>query len=209
MLGWGERVDGMRWRLEGSYFEACSCRLVCSCSNPRDGRATHERCELVAVFRVDRGDVHGVDVCDLTVVLVVDAPAVIREGGWRVGIFVDDTASDAQADALVAVFSGELGGPVAAVLAPLVGERLGVVRAPIVVIDQGWSRTIRVGGAIALEVADVVPFGPRPPGVAADQAIFEVDSDVMVAYATRSRINAFGISYEARSGFSAPFAWAG
>jgi hypothetical protein len=198
----------MLFRLEGSYFEACSCDLVCSCSNPRDGRATHDRCEMVAVFRIERGEVQGIDVRNLTVVLVVDAPAVMREGGWRVGMFVDAAASDAQAEALIAVFSGELGGPAATVLAPLVGERIGVARAPIFVIDQGWSRTIRVGGAIALEVADVVPFGPRSAGPATDQPIFEVDPDVMVAYATRSRINAFGISYAATSGFSAPFAWA-
>lgn len=49
----------------------------------------------------------------------------MTEGNWRIGVFVEENATDEQADKLVGVFSGQLGGPMAA-LGPLVGEMLGV-----------------------------------------------------------------------------------
>jgi hypothetical protein len=60
----------------------------------------------------------------------------MTEGNWRLGVFVDDRATDDQADKLVQVFGGQLGGPMAA-LAPLVGEMLGVERAKIDVQHDG------------------------------------------------------------------------
>lgn len=41
--------------------------------------------------------------------LVADTPKVMTDGNWRVGVFIDDAASDAAFDALVQVFSGQLG----------------------------------------------------------------------------------------------------
>ena len=73
-------------------------------------------------------------------------------------MFVDERASDEQADKLVQVFSGQLGGPMAG-LAPLVGEMLGVERAAIEVHDDGLRHSVRVGDAIDFEIEDIVPFG--------------------------------------------------
>ena len=39
----------------------------------------------------------------------------MTEGNWRVGVFVDEQASDEQFDKLVKVFSGQLGGPMGSV----------------------------------------------------------------------------------------------
>ena len=74
------------------------------------------------------------------------------------GVFVDDQATDEQFDKLVKVFSGQLGGPMAA-LAPLVGEVLGVERAAIEVDDDGLRHSVRVGDVIDFEIEDIVPFG--------------------------------------------------
>ena len=51
-----------------------------------------------------------------------------------------------------------LGGPMAA-LGPLIGENLGLQRAPIEVRDDGLSHSVRIGDAIGFDVEDVVPFG--------------------------------------------------
>ena len=82
----------------------------------------------------------------------------MTEGNWRLGVFVDDQASDEQFDKLVEVFSGQLGGPMAA-LAPLVGEMLGVERAAIEISDDGLRHSVRVGDGIDFEIEDIVPFG--------------------------------------------------
>jgi hypothetical protein len=60
----------------------------------------------------------------------------MTDGNWRVGVFVDDGATEDQFDKLVQVFSGQLGGPMAG-LAPLIGEMLGVERATIDVDEDG------------------------------------------------------------------------
>jgi hypothetical protein len=112
-------------------------------------------------------------------------------------------------DKLARVFGGQLGGPMAG-LAPLVGEMLGVERAAIEVGEDGLRHSVRVGDAIDFEVEDIVPFGldnGRP--VRFDGMFHPVGSNLTMAGARRSRINAFGISYEGKTGLSASeFSWA-
>ena len=71
---------------------------------------------------------------------------------------MDDRASDEQLDALVNAFSGKLGGPLAD-LAQLIGEQLGVVRAPITHEVVEGRGTLRVGDDTV--VAEMEPYrGP-------------------------------------------------
>jgi hypothetical protein len=143
------------------------------------------------------------------VAVIIDTPKVMTEGNWRLGAFVDDKASDEQFDKLVQVYSGQLGGPMAA-LAPLVGEMLGVERAAIEVDDDGLRHSVRVGKAIDFEIEDIVPFGVetgRP--VRFDGMFHPAGSNLTMAEAKRSRINAFGIQYEGKTGLStSEFSWA-
>ncbi len=90
--------------------------------------------------------------------LIADTPKVMTDGNWRLGVYVDDGASDEQFDQLVKVFGGQLGGPMGA-LAPLVGEVVGVERAAIDVTDDGLLHSVRVGDTIDFEIEDIVPFG--------------------------------------------------
>jgi hypothetical protein len=123
-------------------------------------------------------------------------------------MFVDDGASDDQVDKLTAVFGGQKGGPMGA-LAPLVGEVLGVERAPIQVVEDGLRHSVRIGDAIDFEVEDIVPFGIETGEPARLTGVFHpVASELTAAEATRSQISAFGIEYEGKTGLSAPFAWA-
>src|ERR1700716_3851717 len=148
----------MSWKLEGSYFETCSCDVVCPCTASLALGATHERCRVTLVFNVKDGDVDGTDVSGLSVAAVADTPKVMSDGNWRLGLFIDAAASDEQAEKLGAVFSGALGGPMQA-LGGLIGENLGVERAPIEVRNDGLRHSVRIGDAVDLEIEDVVPFG--------------------------------------------------
>jgi hypothetical protein len=199
----------MSWNLEGSYFETCSCNVVCPCTASLALGATHERCRVTLVFNVKRGDVEGTDVSGLAVAAVADTPKVMSDGNWRLGVFIDGAASDEQAEKLGAVFSGALGGPMEA-LGPLVGENLGVERASIEVQESGLRHSVRIGDAIDFEVEDVVPFGSPTGEPAKLTGIFHpAASELTVAHATRSKIDAFGIQYEGNAAFStSQFSWA-
>ena len=165
----------MSWNLKGSYVETCSCELMCPCNLSFDHGATYDFCRVTLVFNIREGEIEGTDVGGLKVAAIADTPKVMTEGNWRLGMFIDDTATDEQAEKLTAVFGGQLGGPMGA-LAPLVGEVLGV--------ETG--RPVRFDGMF------------HPAG-----------SNLTMAEATHSRINAFGIEYEGKTGLStSEFAWA-
>jgi hypothetical protein len=199
----------MAWQIEGTYFETCSCEVVCPCTASLALGASYDRCRVTLVFHLTSGDVEGTDVGGLTVVALADTPKVMTDGGWRLGVFIDAAASDEQAEKLGAVFGGQLGGPMEA-LGPLIGENLGVERAPIDVTEDGLTHSVRIGDAVDFEIEDVVPFGVETGEPARLVGIFHpAGSELTVSRATRSQINAFGISYEGKSGFSnSSFAWA-
>jgi hypothetical protein len=163
----------------------------------------------VLVFDVKDGEVEGVDVSGLTVAAVAETPKVMTEGNWRLGVFIDAAASDEQAEKLGGVFSGALGGPMEA-LGPLIGETLGVERAPIEVREDGLKHSVKIGDAVDFEIEDIVSFGVESRQPARLVGIFHpAGPDLAIAHATRSRIDAFGISYEGKSAFSrSEFAWA-
>jgi hypothetical protein len=199
----------MAWNLDGTYFETCSCDVICPCTASMALGATHDRCRVTLVFHVVSGDVEGTDVSGLTVAAIADTPKVMTEGNWRLGVFIDDAASDEQAEKLGAVFGGQLGGPMEAI-GPLVGENLGVERAPIEVREDGLRHSVKIGDAIDFEVEDVVPFGVESGEPARLTGIFHpAGSELTISKATRSSINAFGIEYDGDAGFSnSSFSWA-
>jgi hypothetical protein len=199
----------MSWNLTGSYVETCSCELMCPCNMSLDHGATYDFCRVTLVFDIRRGEVEGTDIAGRRVVLIADTPKVMTDGNWRLGLYVDDGASEEQFDQLVRVFGGQLGGPMGA-LTPLVGELLGVERAAIEVADDGLVHHVRVADTIDFEIEDIVPFGVETGEPVRFQGMFHpVGSDLTMAEARRSRIDAFGISYEGRTGLSkSEFSWA-
>jgi hypothetical protein len=181
---------------------------MCPCNFSFDHGATYDYCRATLVFNISKGEIEGTDVGGRTLALIADTPKVMTEGNWRVGLFVDDGSSDEQMEKLTGVFAGQMGGPMAG-LAPLIGEVLGVERAPIEVVEEGLNHSVRIGDAIDFEVEDIVSFGIETGQPARITGIFHpAGSDLIAAEATRSKINAFGIEYEGKSGLSSPFAWA-
>jgi len=174
-----------------------------------DHGATYDFCRVSLVFNIKEGQVDGTPIAGRRVVMVADTPKVMTEGNWRVGVFIDNDASDEQFEKLVQVFSGHLGGPMAA-LGPLVGEMLGAERAQIEVADDGLRHRVTVADKIDFEIEDIVPFGVETGEPVRFSGMFHpVGSNLTMAEAKRSKINAFGISYEGKTGLStSEFTWA-
>ncbi|MPV88277.1 DUF1326 domain-containing protein [Georgenia ruanii] len=198
----------MAWELSGTYFEHCPCGMVCPCTTSGlTLPATVERCTVVLAFHIDAGTIDGVDVAGRTAVVVADAPRLMSEGGWKVGLYVDDGATDEQFAGLGAVFSGQRGGLWAAV-AGLVGEMLGAERVPITYADEGRTHRVRVGDAIDMEIEDWVL--PNADEVATLTGMTFPAPVLTMARSTRSHVDAFGVRMDSpgTNGHSAPFAWA-
>jgi hypothetical protein len=149
-------------------------------------------------------------VSDLSVVLVVDSPRQMSEGNWRVGMFMDDRASDEQAEKLGGIFSGQMGGPLAN-LVPLISENLGMEVASIEHIDDGLRHRVRVGNAIDVEIEDLVsPFDPDGPLPKLTETKHPANSELTPARTLSGRVQGLGIDFsgEGKSGLSTPFSWA-
>jgi hypothetical protein len=129
--------------LEGTLLEACDCGVLCPCwigADPDNGT-----CDAFNAYHFDRGTIGGVDVSGLSYVRVVKIPGnVLTPGSWKQVVFIDEKASDEQAQAMIDAYDGKLGGPLAD-LAGLIGETIAVERAPIIheVIDG--HGTLKVG----------------------------------------------------------------
>jgi hypothetical protein len=135
----------MAWRIAGSYVATCSCNLICPC--PVDGPPTSEdgQCRGFLVFSVKEGSLEGTDVSGVNVALYNLFPSNLTAGNWKVGLVIDDGASDAQASALERIFKGEVGGPFGE-MAGLFGEFLGTERDSVTYSD-GDSPSASIGSS--------------------------------------------------------------
>jgi hypothetical protein len=138
------------YKLQGSLLEACSCKVLCPCWIGED--PDHGTCDSFNAYRLESGEIGGVDVSGLSAVAVNRIPGnVLTPGSWRQVLFIDDRADDIQFEAIRAAFQGELGGPLAD-LAGLVGERLGVERARIRHETREGKGVLEIGESVASEM---------------------------------------------------------
>jgi len=68
-----EKGVDVSWSLKGSYFETCSCDLMCPCNFSFDHGATYDYCRVTLVFNVAEGDVEETDVSGRTVAVTREA----------------------------------------------------------------------------------------------------------------------------------------
>lgn len=142
----------MAYTLEGRLLEVCTCKTLCPCWVGED--PDFGTCEGTLAWHFDKGNIDGVDVSGLTFALLCHIPGNILKGNWRVVAYVDHKATEAQQAAILSVYTGKKGGPVAD-LAKLVGEVVDVERVPFTFdVEKGKGR-LRIGNMIT---ADLEPF---------------------------------------------------
>ena len=132
----------MSYKLEGRLLEVCNCRVLCPCWIGED--PDFGTCNTIVCWHFDKGEIDGVDVAGTTVALVAHIPGNILEGNWRAAVYIADHATKEQEEALLSVYTGKQGGPVAE-LVQLVGEVVSVEREPIEFKVQEGKGTVRIG----------------------------------------------------------------
>jgi hypothetical protein len=139
----------MAYTLEGSLLEVCDCDVLCPCwigEDPDNGT-----CQASLAYHFDKGTIDGVDVAGLTLGATSFIPGNVLAGNWRACLYIDDRATPAQEKALIDVFTGKLGGPLAD-MAKLIGEVLEVKRAPITFTVHEGKGTYRIGQLVQAEM---------------------------------------------------------
>jgi len=136
----------LAYDLTGEFLELCDCHTVCPCwvNLP----PTDNRCTGAFAWSITAGQIDGVDVAGIRVVSVSFHSGHRDTGGQEVYLFVADTASDEQYRRLVAVFTGQAGGPLGE-LGTLMGVLRGAERAAIDVASTGRYATLTVDHRIS------------------------------------------------------------
>jgi len=132
----------MAYELEGRLLEVCNCQVLCPCwigEDPDPGT-----CDTIVAYHFDKGKIEGVDVSNRTVAIIAHLPGNILKGNWRVAVYIDDRTTPQQQEAILKVYTGKLGGPVAEIV-KLIGEVVTVERTKIAFEVHGGSGTISIG----------------------------------------------------------------
>lgn len=201
------------WQISGQYMETCNCAMLCPCiTSNLAGRPTEGDCKAAVAMRIDKGSKDGVALDGLAFIVMLHSPGAMGDGNITVGLIIDESASEQQADAISAIATGAVGGPMAA-LGPLVGKVAGIERRPIEFKVDGLNRVVRAGDLVD-QACEGLPSVSNPgEAIGVDNTAHPVNSRLSLAKATRSRFNVFGIDWNdttgTKNGHFAPFAWAG
>jgi hypothetical protein len=142
-----ERVP---YQVKAESIEACNCQHGCNCQFA--GFPNEGRCEFIIGFEVTEGRVGEVRINGLRAVVAAKYPKAIHEGNGHVVLFIDDTATEEQANAFATVLSGQLGGMPWEALAGTIGKFEGPIRAPVEIKAAGEKSLVRVPGAVELQL---------------------------------------------------------
>jgi hypothetical protein len=176
----------MSYQVQGRLLEVCTCNTLCPCwvGDDPDGGT----CDGCLAWHIDNGSIDGVNVAGRSIVAMTHIPGNILKGNWKAVLFIDDGATQQQQDAMLKVWSGKAGGPIAD-MAKLIGEVLAVERAPIKFEVEGVKGSLRIGQVIE---ADLQPFtGPNGTPTALHDSIFSTipGSPAYVGKASRYKVN--------------------
>ena len=116
------------WSVEGNYFESCTCDNLCPCLLLKD--PTVGSCTALVGWSIENGHYGDVSLDGIKVAVWLHAPGNLTAGNWRLALYVDENADDAQFEAICALWSGEGGGHLA-VIASLVSNVLSAKKANI------------------------------------------------------------------------------
>lgn len=180
-----------KWSLQGELALNCNCDVFCPCVvSLGQAKPTHGYCQAWLAIRADAGSYGNTDLAGVSVVALLDIPGRMSEGGWTVGLYVDDAAADDQAAAMEKIFSGEAGGS-AGLLKLLVSNYLGMQRVPVSYEVDGDVRSVNAGGKIVGSIRPITGNKTGEP-VAIENSSYWVSDRVVIARGLKSKVRDFG-----------------
>ena len=150
------------YRIKAESIEACNCQHGCNCQFvgiPNEGK-----CEFIIGYSIKDGRVGNVSLNGVRAAVAAKYPKAIHEGNGHVVLFVDETATDEQVNALVSVMSGQLGGMPWEALAGTIGTFEGPIRKSVEVNASAEQSLVRVPGSVDLQltpIKDVMSGQPK------------------------------------------------
>lgn len=142
------------WRIKADSLESCNCNHGCGCQF--GGFPDHGGCEFIIGYQVIDGRYGDVDLAGTRVVVTGQYPKAIHEGHGHVVLFIDESASQQQTDALTKIFTGQDGGMPWEAIAGTVERFEGPVKKPIAMKVEGLRSAIRIDGTLAVQFTPLI-----------------------------------------------------
>lgn len=147
------------WNLKGLCAEVCNCEVACPCiflSPPSKGE-----CVGVIFWHIEDGHDGAVRLSGLNVALGLHSPGRMADGGWRVALYIDERADEAQQQSLQRIYAGDAGGHPAN-LKPLIAEVMGVASVPITFEQNGKAYHVEIPSIASAQFATLEGQGGGP-----------------------------------------------
>ena len=144
----------LSWWAEGDLFEGCDCNLLCPCHISFRQPPTKGFCDAIWGASFSDGQFGDASLAGLGAVIFVHSPGpTMADGDWTSVLYIDDAATDEQAEALRGIFSGNSGGPWEIIGQFYRDGKLTAVRKmPLEITIDAKSRTLRASNRVLLEV---------------------------------------------------------
>ena len=92
------------WTIKAREFVHCNCAYGCPCQF--NALPTHGNCQAVAALEIIEGKHGNTDLAGTRIAMIVAWPGAIHEGKGEVVPIVDESATEAQREALLRIMSG-------------------------------------------------------------------------------------------------------
>ena len=188
----------MAYLLRGIYLGNCHCHDICPCNVDLRPNGPGGECRGWLVLNIREGHKDDVDLSGQTVALFYTFPDKPSAGNWQIGIIADTEASDEQASALEAIFTGKDGGPWGD-FAGLFGNYLGLERAGVTFSD-GETPSATVDGHGELTFEPFRDFTGTPTTLV--KSAFGMSPNLGLGQGS-GHVEAFGISFDSTWGETA------
>jgi hypothetical protein len=195
-----------KWKVSGTYFEACNCIIACPCvflNAPTDGE-----CTVLVGWHIEQGRFGEVALDRLNVAMAAYSPGHMLQVKWQAALYLDEKASDTQKNALTQIFGGQAGGPPAA-MAALIGQVLGVSSKKLDFRANGRKRSLEIGGVSKAEIEAIEGQGGAE--VTINNQPFSVASGYPTVQAKSKQLSYHdhGMNWEisGKNGFYSPFSY--
>jgi len=161
-------------------------------------------------WHIDQGLFDDTSLDGLNAALLAHSPGHMKDGDWKVALYVDERADEAQNQALMGIFSGQAGGHIAN-LGPLISEVLGASSAAISINASDGNFSLSVDGLGSAEAQAIEGQGGGAVTVAGHPLAVSPGETAIVARASKLNLDDHGYSLDlsGKTAMSAPFSYSG
>jgi hypothetical protein len=187
-------TEQTKWSFEADFVQGCSCDYGCPCEF--SAPPTRGFCEGTGAWRVVKGHFGDVPLDGLGVAFAAHWPQAIHLGNGTLALFIDESATAPQREALLTICSGKAGGLPYEILATTFSKVLDPVFSPIEFNLDGRNSSVRVGEALGVALEPIKnPVTGEPESVQVKHETGFIFKEAEAVSASECRVNVPGLSF--------------